>query len=67
MKKPVSNPSLRSWVALNDTVRDADEKTCRALLEEELKGRRRKQFIARIHSRINKVRAERERAELRTK
>jgi hypothetical protein len=62
MKKP--NPALRSWTALNDAVRDADEDTCRALLKEELGGRKRKQFVKRIYSRLNKVRADRERAEL---
>lgn len=67
MKKPVDNPSLRTWLALNDAIRDADEEQCQELLKEELKGRRRKKFIMRIHSRINKVRADRERAELEAK
>lgn len=67
MKKPVTNPALQSWAALNDAVREADEATCKALLKEELKGRKRKQFIKRIHSRLNKVRADRERAELEVK
>lgn len=59
--------ALRSWNALNDAVRGADEATCEALLKEELKGKRRKQFIKRIHSRLNKARADRERAELEVK
>lgn len=59
--------ALRSWNALNDAVRGADEATCEALLKEELKGKRRKQFIKRIHSRLNKARADRERAELEAK
>lgn len=67
MKKPVTNPTLQSWLALNDALREADEATCQRLLEEELKGRKRKQFIKRIHSRLNKVRADRERAELEAK
>lgn len=67
MKKPVTSPALKSWMALNDAVREADESVCEALLEEELKGRKRKQFIKRIHSRLNKVRADRERAELEAK
>jgi hypothetical protein len=66
-KKPVNNPALRSWLALNDALREAGESVCEALLEEELKGRKRKQFIKRIHSRLNKVRADRERAELEAK
>lgn len=67
MKKPVNNPALQSWLALNDALREADEPVCEALLKEELKGRKRKQFIKRIHSRLNKVRADRERAELEVK
>lgn len=64
MKKTVTNPALQSWLALNDTIREADEVVCQTLLDEELKGRKRKQFIKRIHSRLNKVRADRERLEL---
>lgn len=63
-KPAINNPALRSWLALNDAIREADEAFCWQLLDEELKGRRRKQFIRRIHSRLNKVRADRERAEL---
>lgn len=66
MKKSVTNPALLSWLALNDAIREADEAACQVLLKEELRGRRRKQFIKRIHSRLNKVRADRERAELGT-
>ena len=64
MKKLVTNPALQSWLALNDVLRDADEPACQGLLKEELKGHKRKQFIKRIHSRLNKVRADRERMEL---
>lgn len=65
MSKPqIKNATLRSWVALNDKLRDADEAACQQLLDEELAGRRRKKFIERIHSRLNRVRAARERAEL---
>ena len=67
IKKPVTNPALQTWLALNDALRDADEHICQKLLKEELKGRKRKQFIKRIHSRLNKVRADRERAELEVK
>lgn len=66
VKKPVSNLALRTWLALNNALRNANEKTCQALLDEELKGRKRRQFIKRIHSRLNKVRADRERKELGT-
>lgn len=53
-----------NWTTLNDTLRGADEKICRQLLAAELRGPRRAQFVRRIHSRINKVRADRERVEL---
>ena len=64
LKKPVTNPMLRTWPALNEALRLADEQLCQQLLKEELKGRRRKMFVKRIHSRLNKARADRERAEL---
>ena len=55
-----------SWNELNAVVRKATENTCNALLLSERKpGRRRRQYLLRIHSRLNKVRADRERAELR--
>jgi len=63
-KKPIKNPSLQSWLALNQELREADEDSCRALLKEERAGRKRRQFLKRIHSRLNKVRADRERQEL---
>lgn len=63
-KKEITNPALETWIALNDTLRDADEELCQQLLEEELNGRVRQQFIKRIHSRLNKARADRERKEL---
>lgn len=67
MKKTIKTPELRSWISLNDKLRGADEMMCQALLKEELKGRNRKAFVKRIHSRLNKVRADRERIELEAK
>ena len=64
MKEEITNPSLMSWIALNDALKEADELECQELIKEEKKGRRRKQFIKRIHSRLNKARADRERVEL---
>lgn len=63
-KKDITNPILASWISLNDAMREANEETCKSLLREELKGRNRKRFVLRIHSRINKIRADRERKEL---
>ena len=63
MKKTTLGP-LSSWIALNKAVRRANEETCKELLREELRGLNRIQFMLRIHSRLNKVRADRERLEL---
>lgn len=60
--------ALDSWKDLNDFLRTCDERGARAVLAVEMKRERpRKQFVMRIHSRINKVRADVERAELRRK
>ena len=53
-----------TWVGLNDRLMTADEATCVALLELERAGKARRQFMLRIHSRLNKVRADHERREL---
>lgn len=60
----ITDSRLKSWTALNDALRYADETLCKTLLDAEVRGRRRKQFMKRIHSRMNRVRAARERAEL---
>ncbi len=60
----IDNPALQSWIALNAALRGASEAHCQVLLQEELRGRKRKQFIRRIHSRLNKARADRERTDL---
>ena len=64
MKKTITNPTLRTWVSLNEVIVQADEAACKQLLKEELAGRKRKQFVRRIHSRLNRIRAKRERQEL---
>lgn len=63
-KPPIKNPVLKSWDKLNDYLRDCTQTGAERLLDEEKKGRARAGFMKRIHSRINKVRAERERNEL---
>lgn len=60
----IRSKALSTWIALNDALRGASEETCQALLKEETNDRQRKQFLRRIHSRLNKVRADRERVEL---
>lgn len=64
MKRAIKNPALQSWAALNEAVRGMGEEGCTRLLREERRGRARKKFLQRIHSRLNKARADRERAEL---
>ena len=66
-KKEIKNAYLVSWEALNSAMQWADEALCKSLLREEMKGRARPSFMSRIHSRLNKVRADRERAELKVK
>lgn len=64
MTKPEVQSALATWADLNAAIMDANEADCQQLLQAELAGKRRKQFVFRIHSRLNKVRADREREEL---
>ncbi len=57
-------PALKTWDALNEKLRHCQEKVAEQLLAEERQGRARKQFLLRIHSRLNYLRAERERRQL---
>jgi len=57
------HPALRTWLGLNDALRGANEELCQELLDIELHNRNRRQFVRRIHSRLNKARADRERRE----
>lgn len=63
----VIDQSVKKWVELNDELREADEAACEKLIELELAGKARWGYVMRIHSRLNKARAERERAELKLK
>lgn len=60
-KKLDTAETLATWPALNTVLRDADTATCETLLKAELAGRRRKRFLLRIHSRLNRMRAGAER------
>lgn len=62
----MGNP-LDTWIYLNAHLKAADQAECQRLLKEELKKRRRKQFLLRIHSRLNLVRAQTERLDLLSK
>lgn len=59
--------ALETWKGLNEFLRTCDERDAEALLEREKarEPRPRRQFLSRVHSRINRLRADRERAELR--
>lgn len=58
------DPALLTWNALNAALLTSTEKDCKRLLGIEQKHRRRRQFILRIHSRMNRLRRLRERTEL---
>lgn len=58
--------ALSNWTALNDALRTASEHRCALLLDRERLGKRRIQYLLRIHARFNKQRADRERRELMT-
>ena len=55
---------LDTWVGLNDVMRSCGMRMAQDLMTCEMNGRRRKVFVLRIHSRINRLRALDERAEL---
>lgn len=66
MAKPAKpSPELASWIELNAALMDGDLQLAERLLKEERANKKRKQFMLRIHSRINKLRAEAEREILR--
>jgi hypothetical protein len=54
-------------MSLNEAMVNGDENLCQRLLKAELAGKARKQFLLRIHSRLNKLRRARERELLRDK
>lgn len=65
MTRPlIADAALRTWVALNAALRCCSESRAAQLLSAEKYGRRRMQFLLRIHSRLNYTRAQRERREL---
>lgn len=55
------NPHLKTWIALNKFLETATVKDCQQLFAEEETTKKRKSFLKRIHSRLNKVRALEER------
>lgn len=62
--KEATKDMLKNWASLNKALMDGDEKLARLLLAMEQAGEKRVTFINRIYSRINKLRADRERGQL---
>lgn len=61
-----SEPPLSNWYALQDALRSCGEAFATKLLEAERRGQARERFMKRIHSRLNRLRAQREREALRS-
>jgi len=55
------DPSLRTWKAMNRALMNGGERKAEQLFTAEMKGLRRPTYLRRIHSRINSLRAMRER------
>ena len=55
---------LKSWDNLNTYLRNASVSDCERLLKSEMSGKNRFTFLRRVHSRLNKVRADNERVQL---
>lgn len=60
-RSQIKHKALMSWRALNAYLTNAGVKQCERLLEIEKEGLDRMRFHKRIHSRLNKVRADEER------
>jgi hypothetical protein len=56
--------ALTTWELLNTALLHATEGECRDLINKEIKGRKRRMFLLRIYSRLNRIRAQRERADI---
>ncbi len=56
--------ALANWETVKDALRDATEEQAMEMLKAEKAGKARVQYLLRIHARMNRQRAQRERAEL---
>jgi hypothetical protein len=63
-RRPTLQAALATWKGFNDYLRGATEEQAKDLLDAERAGPRRTQYLVRAHSRFNKQRGQRERAEL---
>ena len=64
ISKKLIDQALETWIGLNEVLMTTKEEDAQALLDAETAGRNRRMFTLRIHSRLNKLRAQRERKEL---
>jgi hypothetical protein len=60
----MSDDNEMTWVQLNEELQNATEAQCLELMDYEASTGKRANYMLRIHSRFNKVRAERERLEI---
>lgn len=58
------NAAAKDWRSLNHALHSLTEEQVLTLLEEEKKGRRRPNFLTRLHARYSTLRVTRERQEL---
>ena len=63
-ERPVDPAVLNTWGGINHFLKYATENQATQLLILEQQGRRRLQYLLRIHARLNKMRGLRERSEL---
>ena len=64
ISKKLIDQALETWIGLNEVLMTSNEADAQALLDAETGGKNRRMFLLRIHSRLNKLRAQRERKEL---
>jgi hypothetical protein len=57
-----AHAALDTWLSLNEALQLATQADCEVLMGAERRGKARPTFLRRIHSRLNKVRADAERA-----
>ena len=62
--KKLIDQALETWIGLNEVLKTCTEDDANKLLQAEQDGKKRRQFILRVHSRLNKLRYQRERKEL---
>jgi len=66
-KQPIRDFLSNQWAVFNSNVHKYTEEELKKMLKVELKGRRRKSYVLRIHARLSTLRIEREKEELESK